>query len=338
MVLIEVFLYLLAYPVERNSPLVNNIRTTVCTVCKHWHDIIVEYPKLWSTFRLYPIHQQVSSSILNTWLQRSANLPISIYINSRRGCTRRGWWTTESQLYHQELMSLFSQHITRWKIFDVESTGTLLNMVEDLDFTSAHLLEEVSLDIIHTIPQAMLCAFFALKGAPNITSLKYASSTIVTLSFQKYPDALALFKRLGVVGIKDCISASRALDIIRICESAERIHIHATRGMDGLEPTITASSEKLSILELTISTDEAGDMLGHLHLPHLKVLSVRCLNTGGFELARVISKLVGDRSRHTLQVLALDNISFDALEDLVVVQGLSRIPIVQFRLLTRQSH
>lgn len=211
-------------------------------------------------------------------------------------------------------------------------------MAEDLDFTSAHLLEEVSLDIIHTIPQAMLCAFFALKGAPNITSLKYASSTIVTLSFQKYPDALALFKRLKVVGIKDCISASRALDIIRICESAERIHIHATRGMDGLEPTITASSKKLSILELTISTDEAGDMLGHLHLPHLKVLSVRCLNTGGFELARVISKLVGDRSRHTLQVLALDNISFDALEDLVVVQGLSRIPIVQFRLLTRQSH
>lgn len=99
-----------------------------------------------------------------------------------------------------------------------------------------------------------------------------------------------------------------------------------------------ASSEKLSILELTILGHGAGAMLGYLHLPHLKVLSVRYFLPRGQEIARVASEFIGDRSRHALQVLILDNISLDALEDLVLAQGLSRIPIVEFRLLTPESH
>ncbi len=121
-------------------------------------------------------------------------------------------------------------------------------------------------------------------------------------------------------------SVSEMLELVRRCACAECICVKVTC-MDG-GPLVLASSEKLSILGLTVSSVDYG-ALAHLHLPNLKVLFVHCINEGGFSFTRAISEFIGRDSGRSLQVLKLVNLSVGSLDSLLLIQDLWRMPIVE---------
>ncbi|KAJ3889128.1 hypothetical protein GG344DRAFT_79098 [Lentinula edodes] len=103
----EIFLYLLPgrdWMLEETPP----PQLVFVQVCKHWRNIAISYPTLWSTFMIiHPIERHIPMTKL--WLERSGNHPLTIYIDHRKSEFEKSCSTTDV------VINLLRPHIHRWK-------------------------------------------------------------------------------------------------------------------------------------------------------------------------------------------------------------------------------
>ncbi|KAJ7479779.1 hypothetical protein FB451DRAFT_1556612 [Mycena latifolia] len=71
-------------PYPKRPPLVGPLSPSfLCQICRHWRDVAVSTPSLWSALSLYLEYDYVERYeqqlyLLETWLERSGNCPLSI--------------------------------------------------------------------------------------------------------------------------------------------------------------------------------------------------------------------------------------------------------------------
>ncbi|KAJ4470344.1 hypothetical protein C8J55DRAFT_551450 [Lentinula edodes] len=103
----EIFLYLLPgrdWTLEETPP----PQLVFVQVCKHWRNVAISYPTLWSTFMIiHPIERHIPMTKL--WLERSGNHPLTIYIDHQKSEFEKSCSTTDV------VINLLRPHIHRWK-------------------------------------------------------------------------------------------------------------------------------------------------------------------------------------------------------------------------------
>ena len=87
----------------------------VSHVCRHWRNVALSTPSLWTTIEVTPEARPPYGPV-SAWLERSKGLPVDIYVNCER--SRRGV-QLPSDTDLEFLFSLFSPHIHRWRTMEI---------------------------------------------------------------------------------------------------------------------------------------------------------------------------------------------------------------------------
>lgn len=313
----------------------NKTRSTLLTVCKYWNDVIVNYPQFWSKFYLdLGSCRRLVLSPLKAWLQRSANIPIEIYIADLGDMG--GPWTKKPRIYRRKILQLLLQHISRWKKLALRVRPIFGYMVHnDVDFSRAQRLEEVRLYFECGSMNFSLAISLALKEAPALRSVWFYPCSF-TMSALLNGSGTALIERLTRLDITCELSAPEMLETMHRCTSASHIGVGTSYDVRD-RPKIRVSSEKLYILELTFQFEDY-DTLTSLDLPNLKVLFIKCTREGEDGLASAVSGFIDGSSGNSLQVLKLENFSMNAVDSRIGhAEGLRRIPIFELQVQIRST-
>ncbi|KAF9072465.1 hypothetical protein BDP27DRAFT_1400877 [Rhodocollybia butyracea] len=84
----------------------------ISQVCSRWRNVAVSFPELWSTFgleSLVPHHV----TMVKLWMERSRQLPLTLYINNERCHTLEEACT--STTVTADVINLLRPHVHRWK-------------------------------------------------------------------------------------------------------------------------------------------------------------------------------------------------------------------------------
>ncbi len=286
----------------------------------------MDHPQFWSKFFFILPYRQTALPTLDAWLQRSANTPIDINVIDLAETVVGTPQKERLRLYRTKLLSMLLRHLPRWKKLDVESTGTLFRVLQDIDFLLCQSLNEVRLCFEDCTPDIHRGVLHALERAPHLHSLNFAPNVSSHSSILLDNPSFGFLKQLKRLSVTENLTASKALEIMRRCPSAEWICARAVRV--NREPIAMVSSETLRILDLTFGSEDR-EALAYLHLPNLRVFFVLCIHKGGYEMMRAISRFIAGDSGRSLQVLRVANPNIESVADLVREQAIRNIPIME---------
>ncbi|KAJ6470862.1 hypothetical protein C8R45DRAFT_420571 [Mycena sanguinolenta] len=112
----------------------------IASVTHHWREVAFKIPSLWTTIRIY--HDR-HISVVGDFLQRSQNLPLSIYFQLEAFRYR---FITD----YMEALDLLIPHVERWRLLFVSATNPVLHLlctrIYPLSLTALENLEIVQSD------------------------------------------------------------------------------------------------------------------------------------------------------------------------------------------------
>lgn len=325
----RVFSYALVPPSQGFDLQYNHTRAILLTVCKYWSNVVLNNPQFWTKFYLdFKYRRRLVLSPLKAWLQRSANMPIDIFVDDLPRVYES--FTKKERIYRRRILQILLQHISRWRKLALRASCLVSNLVRDaVDFSRAEQLVEVSLCCECLMTEIPTAITLALEEAPALRSVRFCRNVVTLKALLEQP-SFTIFGRLSRLDLPESLFHSVMFDVMRRCVCAEHISIGVVYNLT--EPDIRVSLEKLCILELTFGSDD-HNALTRLDLPNLKVLFISRTEEGGDSITHVVSGFIDGNSGRSLQVLKLENFSMDALDGgIVQAESLRRIPIFQVQI------
>ncbi|KAJ7458224.1 hypothetical protein FB451DRAFT_1273939 [Mycena latifolia] len=244
-------------PSERGAPLV------LAQICRHWRDIALSNPHLWSsvdmTFRRGSSSDYGACALIKTWFRRTKGQPLSITLRCETG---RG---AMMPLHLLPTISEFSQQWGRLEIAALSSDISTLDLVRG-PFPVLHTL---AVDSVMRSASSRLTAFehtprlreLRLLSNFGLDSMRITSTSITTLE---------LAGHLSKLSIRDLIAIFRRFPhLLHFSAPFEADLLASAPGLNDIPP-----------LESLITS--YGDPLPVFSLPHLRRLQCTPRSTESF--------------------------------------------------------
>ncbi|TFY82958.1 hypothetical protein EWM64_g1055 [Hericium alpestre] len=131
------------------------VQISISHVCRHWRDISLQLPDLWTTLLI--VRDRIHFDFLDAFLQRSQSQPLDIIV---RWCPRRyedevmGTPEASFAVPVLSVLSMLITHSPRWRSLDlIADTGDAVNFVlEQLRPLRVPLLRRLGLQYITAVP------------------------------------------------------------------------------------------------------------------------------------------------------------------------------------------
>lgn len=189
-------------------PITSRPRTTtapllLCRVSRHWRQVAVSLPSLWSTIAIECLGWRgcrMKAQLLHLWLKRSAEVPLYISVE-----VKIGEFVYENLPHLSEIMRTIIAQMHRWK--SLRLIGVPANLLMDLPSTGAPLLREATIQIHSGNPQDLPLLF---QNSPLLRSLTWQLGPYS--AFQLFP-SLPWFK-LTLIHLECLLSIANCYDIL----------------------------------------------------------------------------------------------------------------------------
>ncbi|KAJ7506582.1 hypothetical protein B0H11DRAFT_1971862 [Mycena galericulata] len=243
---------------------------TLMGVCRRWRDIVLATPSLWSTLKIVfdKIPERIASEpgsiegFIERWLDRAAQLPLSIIFNA--GDDKRRPWNfksfTQSQM--RDIIHRYSQRVRDLELgisdHDICQLG--------LDSTEFPLLQSAVLGYVDIDPPPVEPTPAIFRNAPKFQELRLVCNEWTNRTSSSFVlPWLQLTKFDGEIN---------HLDLFTLAPNLSEVTCFCDFGASGLS-MITHS--RLESLTVDASQDSWDDILEYLTLPALRTLDVsRC--------------------------------------------------------------
>lgn len=178
----------------------------LCQVSRHWRQVAVSLPSLWSTVAIECFgwgRCRMKAELLHVWLKRSAEVPLDISVE-----VKIGEFVHENLPHLSEIMRAIVAQMHRWKFLRLIRVPS--NLLMDLPSTGAPLLREAIVQI-HS----------GYSGAPQDLALLFQNSPLLhSLTWQLGPySAFQLFPilpwfKLSFIHFECLLSIANCYDIL----------------------------------------------------------------------------------------------------------------------------
>ncbi|KAF8971250.1 hypothetical protein BDZ97DRAFT_1788539, partial [Flammula alnicola] len=186
-------------------------------VCSRWRGLILHTPRLWDSIAIisYPGAHQLQ--LLQLWLARSGQLPISIFFLHHRCAEVRSGFLQS----FRSLFQLLSSHAARWRAIDLsiykyEGADTLARIGEFITPNSLKSLESVSVNITGRDPPFVDDFARILFQSSSLHALKWGSASI----YHRVPPPWFQLRSIELFDF-----SLHTLTAISACKQLEELHI-----------------------------------------------------------------------------------------------------------------
>ena len=217
-------------------------------VCKHWRDVALSTPALWTNIVLCVTNETFESraALVTTWFSRSGSLPLSFTLEGRENV--------------RPIMAFLLQHCNRWQYINLYVPS---EMVRSLEVAEGHLhrLETVRIHAVDITPYSIEHIF---GSAPKLRELSLSRRLIWNGLSSSWAQLAEL--DLGWTGytVGDCLT------LLESMRNLQKLSIYMDTGV--VEHRRFIFSHLLVSLHFRGST--AHQLFGHITLPNLRELSV----------------------------------------------------------------
>ncbi|TFK23148.1 hypothetical protein FA15DRAFT_475600 [Coprinopsis marcescibilis] len=232
-------------------PSVHNGPLLLCRVCRYWRDIAVSTPYLWNSISITKNwRRRKGQSLLELWLKRSANLPLSVEISIS---------LYMEPIYDYATLDLIFSYSERWSRLRLNLTDHLLRsvlsmcmpMLEVLEFTSNYAIASLNMDH-HAAPRLRSVSLLTVPLDPAPLSLPWHQLT--HFSSRCWGDVQS------------------HLDILKRCPNLEKFRMHLLHAQvpPAEEPLVMRNLKSLEVVAFIGSAMDS--ILNRLILPALSEL------------------------------------------------------------------
>ncbi|KAJ7145138.1 hypothetical protein C8R43DRAFT_1012974 [Mycena crocata] len=263
-----------------------DVAVVLTCVCRHWKDVAVAIPQLWSAWSLaidsYTPRNRIKKGV-ETWLARSQNHPLSIRLHHKDGAgmdvspADERWWERLSDFEVSGIMELILQHRQRWKNIQFNlPLAALNNLVEVGAAQVLPQLEHLTLGSIQedwsggSDDQDEVTLFLSAPRLRSLDLILEASFQFSRLDNFDLPwMQLTTFTGTNFTTL-DCLFLLEKTPALIHCVFYISRHALTTLAAHIPEPTIS----QLKSLELrsTVTNARSALVLQHLTLPGLETL------------------------------------------------------------------
>ncbi|KAJ7257086.1 hypothetical protein C8J57DRAFT_1235361 [Mycena rebaudengoi] len=284
---LEIFIHFLpSYPLR--SPLTGSLSPEILgQVCREWREVALGTPRLWRAIEIelrldFDLLVDAQLSILDTWLARSKNCPLSVSIQ-----TQSRYADGSSQLCR--LKDIMSAHSDRLQFLDIDWDGIRgpLPLLRELTVGSS-------------VGQSAATAFC---DAPSLTIVRFSSRSIP--SYFELP-----WSQLTTIFVMVC-ELSEVTHILRSAVSLVEFRGSLWDGHNPrqqIPPLIMMQLESLTLNDLSNGPGTQKSLLNGLTTPALRHLTVSERELGHDHLSTITSLL--SRSRCSLESLHITHSSW----------------------------
>jgi hypothetical protein len=104
------------------------------SICRHWRDVALSTPRLWSSISLQLDHSTVDAHVKLTqvWLSRSGKHPLSLQLDGR-------WYGFHDPFAIHPVLGVITPHAERWQHVDFEMSYAMWNRTRPAKYHLIHL-------------------------------------------------------------------------------------------------------------------------------------------------------------------------------------------------------
>ena len=283
-----------------NAPLL------LCRVSSSWRALALTIPQLWASVGVLIRHPNnidpsICAHVINTWLERSGALPLTVAIEyTKRNCHDRSRRTNSTIL--ADVLSVVYSHSSRWK--NVAITTWL----------------PVSFPQLKTLP---LLRSFHLQGfdfisGDSVISLPFSASPRLTQLSWPYPfeattpDPRIPWSQISHLCLTVNMTFFAASEMIRLCPQLENFTMDLIGENSGDRQPTTVENRRLRTLEINAHSD-CSPLLDSLVLPKLRELYLVGVPRRGNGRGAFLAFLT--RSNCQLYKLALVSCAFEPFRE-----------------------
>ncbi|KAF8961515.1 hypothetical protein BDZ97DRAFT_1828649 [Flammula alnicola] len=242
---------------------------TLSHVCRHWHNVALEFPSLWSALRvIWPRDRHIE--LIELWLARGKSCSVSLYLH-------QGFesFYMDNLTATAKILTLFIQHIKRWKSIELvlqDSVETLIPYPIELKPDSLESLKIVlRKGETNRVPRTRLCVL--LHSSPKLRTVLWdTSARHVTIPIQEMEWSNVVDLTLNFTFTQ---SLSELLYALTQCKSLQSLTVHHRSKPPRLHdilPSVTMPQlRRLNFGEFTQMYSMFANMtlpsLAELHLP-----------------------------------------------------------------------
>lgn len=234
-------------------------------VCQKWRQLAWATPQLWSSLRIglrsgsygFRRNSEVLPELVTEWLERSANLPLTIDFNTNL-------LENSGDNAYSEVIDALNNHSARWHEIHFDVSARLLRRL--CGSSQRNILQKLALSHLTRTTQTEPNAYdFSMICKPSPTHLTLSNFSVHSVDILWSSITVA---SLRAIGIDECIELLRRSPHL---ESLALIEIRSSSGVFPI-PDTRISCPHLQSLELSDISDEITvDMiLDSIHVPALE--------------------------------------------------------------------
>ena len=234
----------------------------LCGVSSSWRALALTIPQLWASVGVLLRHPNnidpsICAHIINTWLERSGILPLTVTIeymkiNYDRSCT------TKSTIL-ADVLSVICSHSSRWK--NVAITTWLPVSFPQLQ--NLPLLRSFHLQVFDLIPVHNTISL-PFSGSPRLTKLSWP------YPFDAPPDPQIPWSQISQLCLTSSMTFFAASEMIRLCPQLERFTMELIAENHGDRRLITVENRCLRTLTMGVTGHaDCSPFFDSLILPEL---------------------------------------------------------------------
>jgi hypothetical protein len=249
----------------------------LCQVCKHWRNIALSMPQLWSSLcvEMTSMGCKPMLSLIEIWLSRSATRDLTLSIlhpyvsrDPSGNLERRPYGRREDT---NAVLSIFLQYFSRWKEVLLELHGYAYPALQEAPYTATSLLDTLTLStsmgLCMNTTMALSRMFQATPNLRNVTWTQHRDQLVPTFPWA----ALTRLHIIASLSITDCLGILREGVNLVDCAFLRIV-------LPSQAPTFAPfRMPEIRVLEICSKVD-IGPFLDYLTLPFVERIRIGCLH------------------------------------------------------------
>jgi hypothetical protein len=272
-------------------------------VCKHWRNVALSTPTLWTNIFLHVTDETLESqaALVTTWFSRSGGLPLSFTFEGRENV--------------QPILAFLLQYCNRWQNINLRVPFETLRCLEA---AKGHLqiLKTMRIDAEHGDTFFSVGHIFEL--APRLWKLSLNRRLVWNVLSGSWPQLVELDTGYASYTVSNCLA------LLQSVRNLQKLRIYVGDGVVEGHRRFVISHPLVSLCVLGTGPGAYGMLFDRITLPSLCDLSVEEMNSG-WPQSQFISFL--ERSSPPIQSISLEvPMEVDEMWDDNMVKILQQMP------------
>ncbi|KAF8343315.1 hypothetical protein F5887DRAFT_1103970 [Amanita rubescens] len=237
----------------------SNAPLLLCRICSSWRQLALATREMWTTMGIvtcdWPTDPSTADNVINTWLERSGTLPLTLRLEHKPSCDPA---STMTALIENILSALGSQ-ASRWQ-------DVYISLPETLPVLFPQLGKLPLLQSLHFDGRSQNLANLTFGGSPLLTRLS-GSCPLLTHKNPRIP-----WSQISHLCISTRITIFDASEAIRICQRLEEFHVKLAEHFMIPDNRLTRKPivENHHLQTLVITSEYGSPFFQSLKLPSLR--------------------------------------------------------------------